>query len=273
MRLFLLLFIPIALFATDGRLPWVVYYNNLAGPEAFDPYNPVVLDSEHHPDIKPLLAQHKEVLGYVSLGEMNEKSVWFSAVKKKGLLIKENMQWTTDWSVDIRHPYWKEVIIKKMIPAICAQGFNGIFCDQIDVAIALEKEDPKKYRGMQEAAVDLIKTIRKKFPGKRIMLNRGYELIERVGSEIDYLLCETLYTSYNFETKEYYVRPKPEYEWQLSQLNAARAKFPHLVIFSLDYWDPNDQAMIKKIYSVERGSCVRPYVSTIELNEIIPEPE
>jgi polysaccharide biosynthesis protein PelA len=274
LKIFLLYFLlPITLFATETVFPWVVYYNDKAPAEAFAPYNPIVLDSHTHPPLTQLLAQKKEVLGYLNLSEAETFRPWFNALKNEGVFIRENHHWKGSWIVDIRKPVWKNYLLEQIIPQILAQGFTGLFYDQLDNAIALEKEDPQKYQGMTAAAIDLVISIRARFPGKRIMMNRAYEIIDAVGDAIDYALAESLYTDYDFAEKKHRFRSQQEIDWQLALLNKGRKKFPHLVIFSLDYWDPEDKEAYKKIYAKARGDCLRPYVSTLALDKIIPEPK
>lgn len=266
-----LLMAPLNMYPEE-KFPWVVYYNVKAPSSAFDPYNPIILDSDFYPDLPPILQEGKVVLGYIDLAEAEEWRSHFEKVKKWGILIRENPDWPGSWIVDIRDRRWKRLVLNTIIPNILKKGFNGLFYDQLDVAIALEQEDPDTYSGMINAAVDLVKAIHREFPKVRKMMNRAYEIIPQVGDSIDYELGETLYTIYDFETKTYHLRSPEEFAWGLSQLNAGRKKFPHLVIFSLDYWDPSDTEMYKHIYEVERSHCLRPYVSTISLDEIIPEP-
>jgi uncharacterized protein (TIGR01370 family) len=263
---------PLALLADAVRFPWVVYYDDKALPELFTEYNPIVFETISHPPLEFLLGKKKEVLGYLNVAESSEWEGDFAQRKAQGLLLQENPLIKGSWSVDLRDPVWKKSLLQEKIPSILGQGFTGLFLDQIDVALMLEKQDAKKYAGMRDAAVDLVRSIRRAFPNIRIMMNRGFEILEQVGEAIDYELAETLYTAYNEKTKSYFVRSTEEYAWQMGQLNAARAQFPHLVIFSLDYWDPADVVMLKKIYSVERGACLRPYVSTLSLDKIVPEP-
>lgn len=266
-------FFPLLFLFNGPILPWVVYYGDQAPPDTFQSYNPIILDSAHHPALKSLLEDKKTVLGYLDLAEAEERLDWFAQIKEMGILINENPEFPGSWSIDIRNKLWSDFLLNKIIPDIFAEGFSGLFLDQVDVALALESQDPQKYKGMKEAAVNLIKAIRKKYPQKYLMLNRAYQILDQVGDEIDFELAETLYTSYNFKTKEYYVRPKEEFEWQLSQLNHARFLFPKLTVFSLDYWDPKDQEMYRKIYSIERAQGMRPYVSTPTLDKIYPEPK
>jgi uncharacterized protein (TIGR01370 family) len=274
MKKFLLsLLIPSALCSAEMAFPWVVYYSDQAEAKDFEPYNPVILESDADAALVSSLAGKKDVLGYVNLGEAEEWRPWFKELKMQGLLVRENPNWKGSWIVDIRKPAWKNHILERAIPMVLAKGFNGLFYDQLDVVITLEQEDPVKYQGMIAAAIDLVKSIRQRFPGKKIMMNRAYEIIEQVGKAIDYELAESLYTDYDFENKTYSVRSQDAYDWQMNYLNKGRKNHPHLVIFSLDYWDPDDTEMYLKIYAIERKNCLRPYVSTISLDKIISEPK
>jgi len=266
-----LILVPLMLFSRENKFPWIVYYGEELPAKSFAPYNPIVLDSLSRPSITELIDKKKEVLGYLNLTQASERYSWFPLIKEKGLLISEDEVWQKDWDVDIRNPFWQDVVLNQVIPDIVAHGFTGLFLDQVDIAINFEQNDPIKYKGMAQASIDLIKAIRKKYPSKRLMLNRGFEILPQVGNDVDYLLAETLYTYLDFKTGKYTIRTDAEYDWGMDQINSAQALFPHLVIFSLDYWDPADKEMLKKIYSKERASCLRPYVTTPSLDLITPE--
>jgi len=271
--LVLSIYLPALLFCDASPPPWVVYYGNKAAPEVFSSYNPIIFDNMSHPSLTPLLQEKKTLLGYLNMTEAEDRLPWFPDIKAQGILIRENTDWKGSWVVDIRNPFWSELLLNKIIPNILTQGFSGLFLDQLDLVLDLEKKDPKHYQGMEEAAVALVKAIHEKYPKIDLMMNRAYEILPHVGRAINFELAETLYTSYNFATKQYYVRPKHEFEWQLAQLNKARLLFPKLIIFSLDYWDPKDQEMYRKIYSIERENHIRPYVTTPSLDEVYPEPK
>lgn len=272
MRWLLLFLIPFTLYGSEVKLPWLTYYANEAPIEQFAPYNPIVLDSENHPPLEPLLAQKKELLGYIDLGEAEEWRSWFSYAKSHGLLVKENKDWPGSWIIDLRNPAWKNLLLDEVLPAILAKGFTGLFFDELDVSIALEQEDPVKYKGMTQAAAELVLAIHKRFPDKQLMMNRAYQIIHLVGHAIDYELAEDLYTTYDFEKKTYSMLSQEDVDWQMKFLNEGRRQFPHLVLFNLDYWYPDDTETIKKLYERSRRQCFRPYVSTIGLDKIIPEP-
>ena len=252
--------------------PWAVYYHNNLPPEAFDSYSLVVLDSDAHPDISPLLESGKTVLGYISLGEVAEYRKWYKEVESEGLLLRENQFWPGSYLIDLRDQRWTKKVIEELIPNILKQGFSGIFIDTMDNASELERIDPVKYKGMASSAADLIKAIRRHYPEIKIMLNRGYDLLPLVGDVIDITLGESVYSTYNHETKGYEIVNRKLYKQQVKILQDAAQKFPGLQIYTLDYCNPEDDEWIKTIYSTQRSNGFTPFVSTIELNQLIKEP-
>jgi len=243
--------------------PWVVYYGPALAARDFKPYDLIVLNSVSRAPIDELLREKKMVLGYINLCELERGDPWVAKIEEK-LRLEETQD---GWAVDIRSQVWQKLILDEIAPMILHQGFTGFFLDQPDISIALES----KFPGMKEALVSLVHSLRARYPKMKIMFNRGYEVLPQVGDVIDYELAETLYTIQ--EGSKFVIRPKSEYEWQLDHLYAAKKKFPHIELFSLEYWDPLDHEEIRKIYEIESTAGFRPYVATIELNVIVPYPE
>ncbi|MBS0646754.1 MAG: endo alpha-1,4 polygalactosaminidase [Verrucomicrobia bacterium] len=256
--------------ANSLPLPWIAYYGDGEPAEAFLDYQVIVFDPVAHPLLDQLLDKKKDVLGYLNLAEASEKEGVFERLGAKGLLIQENQDWPGDWAVDLRDAFWQTYILEEAIPSILQQGFVGLLLDQVDVALDLEKADPLRYQGMREAAIKLVKAIHSLYPSIHLMLNRAYELLAELGTDIYYELAETLYSFYNFQTKKYEVRTEEGYRWQYDQLKQAKQKFVHLELCSLDYWDPQDVEMYKKIYALEAEHGLHPCVATPWLNRLPP---
>lgn len=252
--------------------PWAVYYSDAAPLQAFERYKLLVLDSDQHPPIEPLAERGKMLLGYISLGEVENYRSYYGDVKSEEILFDENPHWKGSYFVDVRSPLWTKRVIEELVPDILRQGFDGLFLDTLDNPPHLERVDPEKYRGMTEAAAVLIRTLRRNYPSIPIMMNRGYELIPHVGNQIDFILGESVYADYDFDKKVYRRVPTALYEEQVRILKAAKTRFPRLRIFTLDYWDPKDRREIADIYRVQRENGFEPYVSTVALDTIVLEP-
>jgi uncharacterized protein (TIGR01370 family) len=255
------------------KTAWVVYYADQAPPDAFNPYHLVVLESESYPPLRPLSDRGKTLLGYLSLGEVEDHRRYFASVKAEKILLQENKDWKGSYFVDVRDPRWTRRVIEQLIPQILRRGFDGLFLDTLDNPAHLERVNPSRFRGMTAAAARLVRTIRLHFPTIKVMMNRGYEILPEVEGHIDMVLGESVFADYDFKTKSYRLVAPQLYQEQVKILQAARKRRPDLGIFTLDYWDPADKAGIARIYREQRANGFEPYVATVELDRIIPEPQ
>jgi len=251
---------------------FVVYYSDKEPVTSFDDYDLLVFDSRYHPDIQPISEGRKTILGYISLGEIEQGTPYFLLMKNGGILLNENENWKGAYSIDIREPLWQKTVIEEMIPGILRDGFNGIFIDTLDSSIELERSNPKKYAGMADAAIRLIQAIRLHYPDIKIMLNRAYAIMPKVSPYIDMELGESVLHTYNFNKKSYEPVDNEQYISQVKWLQNAKLRNKKLKIYTLDYADKNDSTKIANIYRIQRANGFIPYVTTISLNELIPEP-
>ncbi|MBI1275143.1 hypothetical protein GC177_04140 [bacterium] len=258
--------------APPKPVKWVVYYGQKALSTAFNPYQMIVLETVRNLPVRDYVNNNKTVLGYVSLGEVHETRWYFADAEKAGMLLAPNANWPESRLVDMRNADWPRLVVEEIIPEVLFRGVNGIFIDTMDNASYLEQREPAKYKGMKEAAVRLIHTIRLHYPQIFILMNRGFDVLPEVAGDINGVLGESLYTTYDFKTKTYSKVPAAEYQQRVSYLKAVQARYPHLKIFTLDYWDPAQPAGIREIYAAHRAQGFHPYVATVELNRIIPEP-
>ena len=267
-----------ALIALAGRAAasenerWVVVYSEKPPIEAFRDYKLVVLDSVHHPPLRPLLEQKKTVIGYISLGEVENYRDYFKAVEKEGILFEKNPNWPDSRYVDVRDPRWTRRVVEELVPRLLHKGFQGIFIDTLDNPADLERRDPKRYKGMTDAAANLVKAIRRHHPRIYIMLNRGYEILPAVDGLIDSVLGESVFTEIDFEKKSYRLAEPKVYRQQVEWLQAAKSRQPRLKIYTLDYWPPEDAAGIARIYVEQRKNGFIPYVSIKDLDRVLKEP-
>lgn len=256
--------------AATGSVRWTVIYTDKVEPAALLDYAVIVLDSTHHPPLAPLAG--RTVMGYASLGEVENWRPWFARARDAGIVLDENRNWPGSFFVDVRSRAWQDIVLDTVVPNVMSQGFGGVFFDTLDNPPHLERTDPKQYAGMTRAAASLVESVRLKYPQARLMLNRGYELLPLVGGAIDYALGESVYADWDFDRKEYRLVEHATYQEQVRLLQAARRQFPGLQVMTLDYWDPADRAGLRRIYRAQRANGFSPYVATVELDRLVPEP-
>lgn len=256
--------------AEPGRARWAIYYAAEAEPIAFAPYDTVVLDADRHPPVGPLIERGKTVLGYLSLCEVAESRSFFAEVRAEGLLLGEHATWRGSHYVDVRDPRWSRRVIEDLIPRLLRRGFSGLFLDTLDDAAWLERQPGR--RGMREAAIRLVRAIRRHYPDITLMMNRGYDLLPALERDVDAVLAESLHGTYDFTAKRYVKVAAADTAAQVRALRAARARRPALKLYALEYWDPDDAGGIAELYRTARAAGFEPYVATIALDRLVPEP-
>ncbi len=250
---------------------WGVDYGAATDPALARDCTLLVLEPLHARPIAPLRGPGSTLLGYVSFGEVEKSRPYVAALDKAGALRAPNPHWPDARLADLRHAAWREELIERAVPAILALGYDGIFIDTMDNAEAMERADPGA-AGMVAAGAALIAAVRARFPTIRIMLNRGYAVLPDVTRHIDAVLGEAMASRWNFPERRYEMLGDADWSWQADKLRAARAANPALTLATLDYWDPADTRTVAALYARERAAGFLPYVATLALDRLLPEP-
>jgi polysaccharide biosynthesis protein PelA len=258
--------------AAASSLAWGIDYGPRTDPELARGYSLLVLEPDHARPIAPLRGPSSRLLGYISMGEVERSRPFVTRLQRAGALRAPNPNWPDARYVDLRHPLWRTLLLDTIIPRILNKGFDGIFLDTMDNAEAMERQDPKGNAGMVAAGARLIRAIRQRYPKCAIMLNRGYAMLPDVASRIDFVLGEAMATRWNFTRNAYEMVSESDWVWQATRLRAAKRINPSLVLTTLDYWDPADARTVAELYSRSRAADFHPYVATLSLNRLMPEP-
>jgi uncharacterized protein (TIGR01370 family) len=248
----------------------LVYYGD-AYDSIPDDYSLVIIEDRETSG--PFVRRRVETttLGYVSIAEVHAGRPFYSRLQSKGVLGAPNPSWPDAHYVDVRSDVWRNLLLNEIIPSILKNGYQGIFLDTLDSAEALERQDPVKSKGMIAATADLIRAIRSAHPSIIIMVNRGYAILPLIPGEFDYLLGESVRSTFNTLTGAYFRRTEQDIEWQRARMLEARDRDPSLQLFSLDYWDPKDREGLAALYAEARADGFVPYIATPDLMQIVPE--
>jgi hypothetical protein len=251
----------------DAR--FVVYYGSEDHP-ALDGYDLVVLDADLDPAVPRRLSRQACVLGYLSLCEVHLGRSWASDVNRQGLLLEARPPWQDARYIDLRDPRWQARVLDDLVPQLLERGFNGLFLDTLDDAGHLERLDPRRHAGMREAAIGLVRQIRRRHPGLPLMMNRGYDLLPQLVADVDMVLAESLRGTWDAGRGVYAPVTPTDVRWQLDRLLEARRLRPALTLCTLDYWSPDDHEGIARLYAQAGADALIAYVATIDLTRIVP---
>ncbi|WP_375195411.1 endo alpha-1,4 polygalactosaminidase [Sphingobium sp.] len=251
---------------------WALDYGGTTDPALARTFDLLILEPDFPRPIQPLRGPKSRILAYISLGEVHGGRPFITELEKAGALRQSNPNWPDARLVDLRDPAWTKLVLDRLVPAILQKGYDGIFMDTLDNAEAMERQDAERNGGMVEGAARLVQAIRKRFPPITIMMNRGYALLPLVATHIDLVLAEAMASRWNFAEGRYEMTTAEDWAWQAGQLLAAKQVNPRLGLATLDYWDPQDKATVASLYARERAAGFQPYVSTLALDRLIPEP-
>ncbi len=230
-----------------AKSDFLIYYDNNASIKYLNSFKEVVLDPDHYNYVFGLKPYK---YGYLSIGEVENFREYFKFVKNMGVLGKENPNWKGAYFVKLESGKWQQFVINYLVDAVLSKGYNGLFLDTVDSLISSGEN--------KELIVNFINNIKSRFPNIKIIMNRGFEIADKVN--VDGILLESTITSYNFKTKKYFfIKYKNNF------------KIPKRIRrYSVDYWYLNDIENIKKIYKIALKRGYRAFVSDITLQRIPP---
>ncbi|XPS89263.1 conserved uncharacterized protein, DUF297 [Desulfosarcina variabilis str. Montpellier] len=246
---------------------WLCYYGDVFGPDIYSRFDLVVLDSHHHPPL-PTTSEHPPMLGYLSVGEVDENGPYWKMARHQDFLVIKNAFWNA-WMVDVRDTAWQRLLLSVAVPAIFEKGFEGVFLDTFDSSLhLLTLGDGQRFKGVDDALLKIVKSIKSAFPDKWIAVNRGLPILPEIAPWIDFVVYEDLYSYYNDQTKTYEKVSDASRAALMPYVKKGLAANPNLVLLSIDYADADQPEMALEAIRFARSKGFIPYVSTIELDQI-----
>jgi polysaccharide biosynthesis protein PelA len=249
---------------------WIAFYGATCDAASLANFDLIVLDPGFRPPLDNVMSKGASAIAYLSISELR-KSDDLDPERGHLTLLSENPAWPGTHLVDVRDPRWRAHILDFSIPLLLSRGFCGVFLDTADTPGYLENKDPIRFKGARLAAVELIRSIRARFPDVLLVMNRGYDLLSEVIHDIDAVVAESLISTH--ASSDYHWLGPDAVAEQLAALRPARERVPPLTILSLDYWRADDAVTIGEIYRRERALGNTPYVGTRLLDKIVPEPK
>ncbi|MHB1755936.1 MAG: endo alpha-1,4 polygalactosaminidase [Leptospirillum sp.] len=201
---------------------------------------------------------------YLSLGEIDPEtniSKELSAIP--GELSRVTLSRNPFWHsrvADIRRDSFRQALFRQ-IQRDLRNRFGGIFLDTLDSPLEYRKEHPKKGKGIRRAVKSFIETVHASYPGVRIIVNRGFEILPSLAPEISGVLYEDFCSRFDEETKSYVSVPEDERRSFLHLIDEAKKRNPALIVLALDYDDPAHPVFQKRCDQISRRDGFPHYVS------------
>jgi hypothetical protein len=200
-------------------------------------YDKVVVEADAIDNIYAI-RYPKKMVAYVSVGEIEP---WRKTKTPyhKDWVISKNKTWNS-LIADLRKPAYQAFIFER-IASLYKKGYRNFFLDTMD-AYHVTAKDKELFKTQQKALVGFIHKLHKKYPSSKIIVNRGFELLEEIHNDIDAVVAESLLKRYNHAKKEYVDVPKADREWLLG--NFQKAKKYGLDVVSIEYTNKSTKERI-----------------------------
>jgi uncharacterized protein (TIGR01370 family) len=175
-----------------------------------------------------------ELFAYVSLGEVHASRAYSQQVPS-GSVRQDNAAWGSR-VIDQTAPGWSEFFLSQVIAPLWEKGWRGFFIDTLDSYQSFAKTDAERQAQVQ-AMVATLRELKRRYPGARLMLNRGFELLPEIAPLTYAVAAESLYRGYDAGSRRYGAVAESNRAWLQAQMEIARDQY-HLPVIAIDYVDP-----------------------------------
>jgi len=201
-----------------------------------------------------------KLFAYVSVGEIEPYRKYYKETDKSWIIGK-NKDWKT-YVADIRKKEYREFLINKVLKNL--SKYDGFFFDTLDsYQIALK---PSEYKSYENALAEFIIQVKKTFPDKKIILNRGFEVVPQVKDYIDAVVAESLFYGLDTKTMKYKKMKEEDIKWLLNKLN--EIKNLGIKVIVIDYVDPKNKKLQKEVAKKIYENGFIPYVTDKDLKTL-----
>jgi polysaccharide biosynthesis protein PelA len=227
-------------------------------------YDAVIVESDHA-DFKIVPESLKNKLyAYTSLGEVGPDKPYAPHIPVAAIVAR-NSAWAST-VMDQTSPAWRAFYLDKIVAPLWDRGFRGVFIDTLDSYQLASDSAPS--RSLQEAGmVETLRQMRSRFPGIRIILNRGFEILPQVHDWISAVVAESLFQGWNNASASYESITESNRLWLMQQLDRVKNTY-HLPVIVIDYVAPRERELAREIAKKIRAAGYSPWVSNPELNMI-----
>lgn len=229
-------------------------------------FDRVVVEAENVKDLAGLRVTGAEVFAYVSVGEAE---AWRASSRElpQTLFIGANPGWQSRIA-DLTLPGWRNYLIEQRMAQLWAAGYRGFFLDTLD-SYQIAVKDPDEQGVQSRALVEMIRAMHQRFPGVKLLFNRGFSVLPEIGPLAVGLVAESLFQSWNPVSKVYESVSEKDRTWLLAELNNAKLRYG-MPITVIDYVPPEKPELARLTAKQIAALGFAPWVATPGLDMIFP---
>lgn len=238
------------------------YYNSVDSVRELINYQRIVVNPRSVTDrqIDTLHSADTQVFAYLSIGEYPMKHLP-GPIKSAALI--ENDSWKSH-AMNLANDDWQQYLTG-LAKEYIERDFDGLFLDTLD-SYRLFSNDTSFVREQQVALISLINRFSRLGLNAKILVNRGFDILDKLDKPVDAVVAESLYFGYEPIEKQYYKTSKNDSIWLDKKLEPIKAGGTEVIV--IDYVPSSNRqkqlTVAKKIF--KKGFT--PYVSDGQLKKL-----
>ncbi|BBP00289.1 endo alpha-1,4 polygalactosaminidase [Sulfuriferula nivalis] len=225
-------------------------------------YDAVIVEPDQ-PDFANIPANlQNKLYAYTSLGEVGADKPYAKAIPATAKMTR-NSAWSSD-VMDQTSLAWQNFYLDNIVAPLWKRGFRGIFIDTLD-SYQLAATTPAARAAQEAGMINTIRLLTSRFPGIRIILNRGFEILPQVHADITAVVAESLFQGWDNSKQHYTTVTDNDRNWLIAQLNRAKNEYK-LPVIVIDYVAPRQRSQARQIAQKIRAAGYTPWITNPELD-------
>jgi len=256
------LLLSLNLFASLHDKSAMVYYGENISYPMVGIHDYIIVEPQNIKTARHGFSVYKsKMYAYVSIGEIEKTRPEYKRIHPTWIIAK-NRAWNSD-VLDLSNQAYRDFLFNEMIEPQIKRGFENFFFDTLDSYQLAAKTDQERARA-EKALVDFIYEFHHRYPESKLIINRGFEIIDEVHSIVEAVLFESYYQGLDGVDLEYKKVSSKDREWLDFYLNKIhRYKLP---IICVEYLDTGTKEEIHRDAEMVQKKGMIPYVSTRTLD-------
>ena len=203
----------------------------------------------------------KKIYAYVSIGEASSYRKYFKDIKEEWK-IAENKRWNSV-VMDISDDEYHEFMYEQVIQPLVDKGYANFFFDTLDSyqIAAKNEEERKRY---EAGLIRFIKKFKQRFTDSKLIVNRGFEIMDDIHQELDAVLFESLFYGLSSNTLSYTKVEEEDRKWLLTQVEKVQSY--GLDVIGVDYMQSQEKEKIDEMLEKFEKLGIIPYISNKKLD-------
>ncbi len=222
-----------------------------------------ILQPQAKADLAPGHQLGRKYLAYVSVIEVAATASYAKEIQSAGIaLAGENQKWKSRCA-DVGNPKWAEFVVEHLAKPALAKGFDGLFLDTADSLTLLQTARPAEAQALRQALIGLIHRLRKEFPGKELIINRGFDLLADLQGAVDGVLVESVFRTFN-DKGEYLPVSAADNQRLLEKIRQLRTG--GMPVYVVDYLAPGNALLAESVAEQIQKAGAEVFLTTRELD-------